>query len=432
MSAALTRPAFLDGGTRADAAAELVDKAVAPMTLGAVALYFCLSDMALTRFGVNYAEGGGGAIEKIHPGTWLAFAALLLSGARRGNPLRLIESIARYRGVALFLFSWLALLVWVVAVTKTPFTPLIDTFLSAIVLFLLIAELDARNLRALALIVHALMTLNAAIGVVEYATGWRLTPYTIGSAAVETDWRSTAILGHPLGNAALTGSYVVAMAVGGARDIAPRLRAPALALQLVAMIAFGGRSSLANALLILCGVGAWKLARILRGATFDRRAARLAFLAAPALVAMATAVAASGFLDLFIDRLSDDAGSGQTRLIMLQFFDIIPPRDILLGPDPAWVKSLQVQEGVELGIESFFVGFVLAHGALMAGMFFVGMFAFCWQIARRTLPGTWLTLMFYFVVASLSVSLSVKTIAFAIFVAMTLSIMRRGGEEYAA
>jgi hypothetical protein len=265
VSAALTRPAFLDGGTRADAAAELVDKAVAPMTLGAVALYFCLSDMALTRFGVNYAEGGGGAIEKIHPGTWLAFAALLLSGARRGNPLRLIESIARYRGVALFLFSWLALLVWVVAVTKTPFTPLIDTFLSAIVLFLLIAELDARNLRALALIVHALMTLNAAIGVVEYATGWRLTPYTIGSAAVETDWRSTAILGHPLGNAALTGSYVVAMAVGGARDIAPRLRAPALALQLVAMIAFGGRSSLANALLILCGVGAWKLARILRG-----------------------------------------------------------------------------------------------------------------------------------------------------------------------
>jgi hypothetical protein len=174
------------------------------------------------------------------------------------------------------------------------------------------------------------------------------------------------------------------------------------------------------------------LARIRRGATFDRRAARLAFLAAPALVAMATAVAASGFLDLFIDRLSDDAGSGQTRLIMLQFFDIIPPRDILLGPDPAWVKSLQVQEGVELGIESFFVGFVLAHGALMAGMFFVGMFAFCWQIARRTLPGTWLTLMFYFVVASLSVSLSVKTIAFAIFVAMTLSIMRRGGEEYAA
>ena len=88
------------------------------------------------------------------------------------------------------------------------------------------------------------------------------------------------------------------------------------------------------------------------------------------------------------------------------------------------MSSLQALEGIELGIESFWVGFILAHGAIMATLFFFGLGAFCWQVVRQTRRETWLVLLFYFLVASTSVSLSVKTCTFAMFVAMALSLMR--------
>ena len=255
-------------------------------------------------------------------------------------------------------------------------------------------------------------------------TGWRLTPYTIGSTAIDFDWRSTAILGHPLGNAALTGAYVVALSVGGGQDLPRYVRPAALGLQLLAMIAFGGRTSLASAIVMIVIVGLWHLARILGGQSFDGRMARGVFFLAPLLVAAIAAAGSGGFFTQFIDRMNDDAGSGNTRLILLTFFQIIPLRDIIFGPDQAYVASLQVLEGTELGIESFFAGFILAYGAIMASIFFVGLFAFCWQMVRLTRPATALMLLFYFIVASTSVSLSVKTITFSILVAMTLSIMR--------
>ena len=409
---------------RGDLLVALADRAVALLVLTVVALHYFLSEMMLTNLGVNYAEGGGNPLEKIHPGTWLALLLMIFMGARRGNPLRLLDLIAGYRGLAVFTISWIMLFGWVTLVTKVPFSPLIDTFLAAIVVFLLVLELDGVWLRRLALMIHGIMTLNALIGIAEYITGWRLTPYAIGSLIVDTDWRSTAILGHPLGNAAMTGAYAIAMTLGGAREIPRPLRPAALGLQLVAMIAFGGRSSLLNAVVMIAGIGLWRFAKILRGQRFDRLYLAVAFLLAPLLVAAVAAAAAGGFFDQFMARLQDDAGSGKTRLIMLQFFNIIPLRDIIIGPDQAYVSSLQALEGIELGIESFWVGFILAHGAIMATVFFLGLAAFCWQLVNQTRRELWLVLLFYFLVASTSVSLSVKTCTFAMFVAMALSLLR--------
>lgn len=410
--------------TATDRLVALGDRAFIILTMVSIALWFLMSEMFLTNIGISYAEGGGSPLEKIHPGTWLALATLLFMGMRHGNPLRLLDLIVSNRGLAIFLASWLLLFAWVTIVMKTPFSPLIDTFMAAIVAFLLMDELGERDLRRIAVMIHLIMTANALLGLYEYLSGWRLTPYAIGSITIEGDWRSTAILGHPLANASMTGSYVVALALGGGRDL-PRVFLPAaMGLQLIAMIAFGGRSSLVNALAIIAIIGAWRLIGILRGARFSRLGAALVFLMAPLAVAALAVVADAGFFDQFILRFSSDLGSAKARVVMLEFFRIIPLGDIIVGPDQTYVSSLQSLEGIEFGIESFWVGFIFAHGAIMASVFFLGLFAFCWQLALRTRPETWVLLLFFFLVATTSVSLSVKTCSFAMFVAFTLSTMR--------
>ena len=389
-----------------------------------VALCYLLSEMALTNLGLGYAEGGGSPLEKIHPATYLAFLTLLFMGARHGNPLRLLDIIVSYRGLALFLLSWLVLFGWVTFIRKTPFSPLIDTFLAAIAIFLLLQDLSESSLRKMALMLHAILTVNAMLGLYEYISGWRLTPYAIGSIVIETDWRSTAILGHPLANASTTGSYIVALALGGGRDLPRPLRPAAFGLQLLAMIAFGGRSSLVTALMIVGCVMAWRLIAILRGGRFDRLTVALVFLLAPLAVAAIAGAYMGGFFDQFILRFSDDLGSAKARVIMLDFFRIIPTWDIIIGPDPTYVASLQSLEGIEFGIESFWVGFIFAHGAIMATLFFIGLGAFCWQLVRKTRPETAMLLIFFFLVASTSVSLSVKTLSFAMFVSLAMTMLR--------
>jgi hypothetical protein len=338
--------------------------------------------------------------------------------------LRLLDIIVAYRGVAIFLVSWLMLFGWVTLIMKTPFSPLIDTFLAAIAVFLLIQDLDNPTKRKIALMLHAILTVNAILGLYEYLSGWRLTPYAIGSIVIDTDWRSTAILGHPLANASTTGSYIVALALGGGRDLPRVLRPAAFGLQLLAMIAFGGRSSLVTALMVVGAVQAWKFGAVLRGRRFDRLTVSLAFLLAPIAVAAVAGAYMAGFFDQFILRFSDDLGSAKARVIMLSFFQIVPTWDIILGPDPAYIASLQSLEGIEFGIESFWVGFIFAHGAIMACLFFVGLAAFCWQLVRVTRPETIMLFVFFFLVASTSVSLSVKTLSFAMLVSLILTMLR--------
>src|SRR5438045_1573292 len=77
------------------------------------------------------------------------------------------------------------------------------------------------------------------------------------------DWRSTALLGHPLANAVVTGVYILVLAVGGGRDLPDVLRPMLVVVQLAAMFAFGGRASFVLLVAMLGFLGlqaAWRIA----------------------------------------------------------------------------------------------------------------------------------------------------------------------------
>ena len=116
---------------------------------------------------------------------------------------------------------------------KSPVTPLIDTFLLPLVYFLLLEDLDERASRRLAWLVGAFLAANALVGLAEFATGWRLITVDLPAnvtddprhtrhgvrlaRSAEKDGRPTALLGHPLTNACITGVFIATLCAEGRR-----------------------------------------------------------------------------------------------------------------------------------------------------------------------------------------------------------------------
>ncbi|MBL8589041.1 MAG: VpsF family polysaccharide biosynthesis protein [Methylobacteriaceae bacterium] len=396
--------------------------------VGVVAL-FLISPMLLTEWGVVYELAGGSVIEKIHPGTWAILLALGLVSLRFGNPLAFAaRAVAVFPGTAPFLLAFVYLLGHAILVQKTPFTPIIDSFLLPFAALLTLSTTEDALRRRLALALHAALVVNAAIGLGEYLFGFRLTPYVAGEFVIEEDWRSTALLGHPLSNALTTGVYLITLSLGGGRDLPAPLRAVALALCLASMIAFGGRASLVLSLAIMGAVFAARCVGVLRGGRVDLRVVAALAALTPIVAVGLTELYAAGFFDQMLERFVNDRGSAKARLIMFGLFRALSWPEVLFGPDLGKIQALQNLEGVEYGLESFFIAYILTYGLIVSLFFFVGLAFFCREIVRASRPVAIAPLMFFFTVAATSVSLSAKTTTFGMLVALLLTMLRPGGE----
>ncbi len=394
------------------------------LTLGSILTIFAVSPMMLYDWGLKYAEEGGNPIDKVHPGTWLALMAFLAAGVGRGNPMFMFDEFVRSRAMALYMFAVAILFAFTIEARKAPFTPWIDTFVLPALLAILIGRMTETDKARSATIIHLVMIANALLGLYEYQTGYRLTSYVAGQFTIEGEWRATALLGHPLVNALLTGAHVLSLALGGGKEIPAWLRPFVMALELVAMIAFGGRSSLVLTLAVLGCVAMLHLGRFLSGARFSPLSASLAFLTLPVVGAVFVNGASAGFFDRMLERFADDNGSASARVTMFRLFDYISWEGIIFGPDPAPIGPLQRALGIEYGIESFWIAFIIMNGLVVSLVFFVGLIAFSLRLAFVTRPSTYVLLGFFYFTVSTSVSISAKTTAFGAYVALVLLMMR--------
>ncbi len=92
-----------------------------------------------------------------------------------------------------------------------------------------------------------------------------------------------------------------------------------------------------------------------------------------------------------------------------------------------WVRL----HGLEYGIESFVVAFVLNYGLLCSVLFFPPFAIYLAYLNTSLRPGTGLVLIHFLVVALASISLSSKSPTMSIFV-MLLTILMRPGQESSA
>jgi len=377
-------------------------------------------------FGWQYFDTGGSAVEKFHPATLVAIGVLLAMATAYGNPLTgLIEIAKRHEALLPYLAANGFMIVYAAIILKLPVTIFIEVFVGAAIIFVVFANQNERLAHRLALLVHALLMTNALLGFYEVIANTRLTPFVINGEDLSLDEpRATALLGHPLANAMLMGTYVVMMAQGGARDLPRWLRPVVFLIALASLIPFGGRAATAATMVCLAYLAGQRLMNILRGDTFDTRSVIVGIAAVPLAGVALLAALDLGAFDTLTNRLFDDDGSAGTRIEMFALFRYLSTYDLVFGPDPNMLMTWVRIHGLEYGIESFIVAFVLNYGLLATALFFPTFGLFLYHMKQRLRPGAGLVIACMLAVALTSISLSAKSPALSIFV-MTLTILMR-------
>lgn len=367
---------------------------------------FLLSNNLLTVMGIPYSSDGGG-IFAIHPSTFavvVCLVSLIFLGKRRS------ESDPTVYALPSVLVSLALVQTTILGRDGTgDLSVLIVTYLQPAILLMVLqfAERDASAWRFCRCFVSLFFLCNSSIAIAEYLTGWRLLPYYAGSVLVYTDTRPTAILGHPLPSAALTGVLVILLV---ARAVESGLKPSLLfqiALHSTAMLSFSSRAATALMIVFLVALLGKRLGLSKRIKTFTAINAGLmlyfAALAGPAILAL-------GFGDQVIERFYSAASSTQARFSALDLLQLMSSEQWLLGADLGQrVDAMRILQ-TEYGIEIAPIALMFRFGIFIALMVMVPVVVYLLRAYSGKVPGRLSAVLFFLAVSMTSFSIGSKSL----------------------
>ncbi|OCK61880.1 hypothetical protein LMTR3_31655 [Bradyrhizobium sp. LMTR 3] len=420
------------GGGRVANADAFIERIATGLMLLAVMATFTLSSSVLTNWKIHYLTAGGNFYEKLHPATYftlLAFSLLLMRS--RGPVGEINRMFSESKLLLAYLLCWLFLLVQVIVLGR-PFTVIIDTFLLPILIAMVMWQLSPVQRRPLAWAIHLTILLNVVLGYYEYFSGHRLIPLTLGDVVVMGEWRSAALLGHPLTASGIVGGYVLALALRPAICPPILLRLPLIAFCLGSLMAFGGRTALVTVLGVLGLIGAFEAVRLIQGKRTQLPAAILAICVSFATGAIVFAALDLGIFDKMLLRFSSDKGSALARFATFDLLSHFDWNELILGPNPVRVNALQSQLGLNYGIENFWIAAIVQFGLIHTVVLTIGLICFFVELLRRSSPAAWAIVLLMIVIAASSVSFSSKNIQLAQFVILISVMLPREQRRIAA
>jgi len=401
----------------ASAAHGLVEDIITGLMALAVLLLLCVSSSMLTDWHIHYVTSGGMFLEKIHPATYLVFSAFLLCLLRQANPVGDLSNILSQTKLTLVLFvCWVALLLQLVLLRR-PFTPIIDTFLLPPVIFVTMLQLSPSQKRILAWTFHAGILLNVALGFYEYFSGSRLFPLTVGNIVVLGEWRSAALLGHPLTASGLIAAYVMALILRPAM-FPPLIRLPIIAICFASLMVFGGRTALITTIAVIAILVLVESIRLLLGKRASLATVIISLCLLSAAITIIIAAFSTGVFDKMLLRFSSDKGSAFARVATLHFLSHLDWPELLFGAAPERITSLQSQLGLNYGIENFWISCIAQFGLLLTALLTAGLICLFVDIAKKSQSAVWAIFLLILMIAASSVSFSSKNIQMAQFIVL--------------
>lgn len=392
-----------------------------PMLLLAAVIAVVIGGPLLETLGIAYVSRGGMLLEKLHPSTYVILAAFGGFLASRGDPVAFVQRRWPWQGGELFFLGALAVVAALgVALHGTSgLAYLVDTFVAPVLFALMLPHVSSRTRGRIFQAVLWLLTLNAVIALVEYAGRQPLIGFLQWAG---DEFRSSALLGHPLNNALITVPAAVlgfhlATAVRGGPVLPP-------ALLCLALLAFGGRAATMVALL---GVGALVVLDLALGLarrtlTIGRVVLYLSLvLAGP--TALLAVLGGTSLGQRILERFYLDP-SAQARLEVFDIFNHIGTDQLWFGIDGNRIAAvLEFESPMHIMvIENFWIFMIINLGIVGFTILAAGFIVFLVKLARSGDHVQAVTVLTFIVVASSNNSLASKTTALTILVALVFGL----------
>jgi hypothetical protein len=400
------------------------------LLLLSIGAFLLLSAPLLAALGIPYDIQEGSFPAKIHPGTYLLALACLSAWSDGGFGWPgLGQSCEKQTLLVAYLLCMLSCFVWAVA-RHGPggLAFYVDTLLTpAVAALLLIKQPDA--VRSLMLqMIFAILLINSLLAVAEYAFKGHLVPGVMGASEADSDgfFRSAALLGHPLSNAKIT---VAALPFVTQLPWPPKWRVATALAMVLALLAFGGRTSLAVGGVVYGAAGlAWLFKRVLQGHFNYLQLTGGGLGATLMLTALAVLVQASGLGERVFQNFTWD-NSADVRFVIWRTLDHFHDLDLWLGLPISGIDHLAGRVGIDMrfeAIENFWLYQFLLLGIVGFAPFVLGMVLLVTHLLRQASPMLGLAVLVYFVVASGTNSLASKTISLLVLTVLVTASQQKG------
>ncbi len=387
------------------------------LLVAGVVLRMMVSPQALHAAGIPYDLPWGPFPAKIHPGTYVLFLAWALSLASHGNPLAALLAQARRHPLpAGFLLCMVGVLAWAVLRHGTAGQAFfIDTLVAPGVALLTVLLHDPARRRELIQLMMVLLLVNACLAIAESATSKRLIPLLAGREGIveEYHFRASAFMGHPLANSLVT---IVLLPVVAVMPWSLRTRLLAYGLLVLALLAFGSRSSLAAAAVYALLAAIPMALRLLRGQyNYLQITGGLVGLAL-ASAALAVVVATTRLGERIFKNLVWD-NSASVRVLAFDVLDYIHGDDLWFGIPIERIEGVAARVGIDFryeAIENFWINLLILLGIVGFVLFLVGLGLLVRHLWRQSRTPLKVATVMFFLVASGGNSLAAKTPALMI------------------
>jgi hypothetical protein len=290
-------------------------------------------------------------------------------------------------------------------------------------------QLSPEQKRPLVWAIHAVVLVNVVLGYYEYFSGHRLIPLTVGDVLLTGEWRSTALLGHPLSASGLIAAYTLALILRPSLCRWSTVRLAVIFFCLGSLTVFGGRTALTMVLAVGAVLALRNFFRLILGARVPLSLVIVTICVASLVFAAVFALIELGVIDKMLQRFSSDNGSAWARLATLRLLTYFNWSELLLGPDPAHAQSLQNMIGLQLGIEDFWISCIVQYGIVHTVLLTIGLVCFFIEILKRSHQAAWVLVLFIFITAVISVSFSSKNTNLAEFTMLIVVLLSRDRPE---
>jgi hypothetical protein len=347
-----------------------------------IALYLLFSGTTLLILRWHYV-GGGSAIEKIHPATYLLFVAVFISLVFHSQFRRLFfQRILSDHLVVFFVAAIIFTAAYDILLANASVAPFVDTFLTAALTTIVLTCVPFPAIVLIRRIMDLFFVFNIFLIFVEYILQVDfIAPYVAGVIRTPEEFvvlggnffgRMPALFSHPLSAATLFGVYSIA----NLASVPMRLSTAALVRLSLALLSYlaifpteSRASMVATTLILVLYLAYFGLGTVIRGRT-SPAGVSLTLIVALGVALVAMFLWEAGFFDNMLLRFQYDYGSSLSRDYALEILQSISSFALWFGLSQSELNTLQSSFGL-IAIEISWVNFILVGGLLTTIPLFV-------------------------------------------------------------